>query len=68
MFGGQEYSQNVHYQGWTIEELERCLKEVGFNELRNYDPFKVNPRGFFDYSYTKFADILISLNIEARKA
>ncbi len=68
MFGGQEYPQNVHYQGWTMDELEKRLKEVGFVEIRNYDPFIVNPKGFFDYSYTKFADILISLNVEARKA
>jgi predicted SAM-dependent methyltransferase len=67
MFGGQEYPQNVHYQGWTFEELEKRLIEAGFIEFRGYDPFKVNPKGFIDYSYTKFADVMISLNVEARK-
>ncbi|MEL7034321.1 MAG: tetratricopeptide repeat protein [Cyanobacteria bacterium J06592_8] len=65
--GGQDYPDNLHYWSWDFPSLSQILEQVGFVDIRSYDPNQVNPQGYKDFSTYTIANHKISLNIEATK-
>lgn len=71
LMGGQDYEYNVHCSVFNHRYLADKLREVGFEEVRQWDPDHVPNHNFRDYANT---DIVwndkvfpISLNLEAVK-
>lgn len=63
MFGGRTTEYDVHYVGLNFEFLGMFLHEAGFRDIRRVREFGL----FKDTSMLVFANVPISLNIEARK-
>ena len=63
MFGGRTNEYDVHHAGLSFEFLTSYLSGVGFQDIRRVPEFGL----FDDASSLKFADVPISLNVEARK-
>jgi predicted SAM-dependent methyltransferase len=63
IFGGRTTDHDVHYVGLTLEFLGRFLHEAGFRDIRRVREFGL----FNDTSTLLFANVPISLNVEARK-
>lgn len=63
MFGGRTTAYDVHYVGLTFEFLGGFLHEAGFRDIRRVREFGL----FKDTSTLVFANVPISLNVEARK-
>jgi predicted SAM-dependent methyltransferase len=63
MFGGRTTPYDVHYVGLSFEFLSGFLDEIGFREIRRVPEFGL----FNDSSTLRYADVPISLNVEARK-
>lgn len=71
LMGGQDYEYNVHYSVFNHKYLSDRLREVGFREIRQWDPGLVANHDFKDWANS---DIVIegrafpvSLNLEAIK-
>lgn len=73
LFGNQNYLYNIHYNTFDFTTLYNLLKEVGFNDITKYNPFKTEHSHVDDYSmaYIPHMDFkegtCISLNVEAIK-
>jgi predicted SAM-dependent methyltransferase len=63
IFGGHVNEQDFHLAGLNQEFLENYLQEAGFRLMRKVDEFRIFP----DTSSMRFKDVLISLNMVARK-
>lgn len=63
MFGGQTDAHDFHKVGFTWEFAQYFLGNAGFSGIRRVREFGI----FNDASALKFAGVLISLNVEARK-
>src|SRR5262245_2340068 len=63
IFGGRADPHDIHYSGLTFEFLGGTLVEAGFREIKRLEEFNE----FNDSSSLRFAGVLISVNIEARK-
>ena len=63
MYGGRTDAHDVHHSGLTWEFLGGFLQEAGFREIKRVEEFNE----FNDASSLRFAEVLISLNIEALK-
>jgi predicted SAM-dependent methyltransferase len=63
MFGGQLNAHDFHKIGLSWEFLATMLQQVGFIEIRRVSEFGL----FHDCSSIRFADTLISLNVQATK-
>lgn len=74
LFGRQDYLYNIHYNAFDFPVLKQALEEAGFRDVRRYDWRDTEHAHIDDYSqaYIPHMDkengILISLNVEARKA
>lgn len=71
LMGGQDYEYNVHFSAFNEMYLTEKLKEVGFREVRQWDPGNVANHDFCDWADS---DLIvdgkafpISLNLEAIK-
>jgi predicted SAM-dependent methyltransferase len=73
LFGGQTYLYNIHYNMFDFRSLNKLLTDIGFNDVKRYDPFSTEHAYVDDYSraYIPHMDFengtCISLNIEATK-
>jgi predicted SAM-dependent methyltransferase len=63
MFGGRANAHDVHYAGFNFEFLRAFLHETGFRNIRRVAEFGL----FNDTSTQVFANVPISLNVEARR-
>jgi predicted SAM-dependent methyltransferase len=63
MYGGRTDAHDVHHSGLTWEFLGGFLQEAGFREIKRVEEFNE----FNDASSLRFAEVLISLNIESLK-
>lgn len=71
LMGGQEHKYNTHYCVFNHKYLSERLKEVGFREIRQWEPERVANHDFQDWANS---DIVrdgkafpVSLNLEAVK-
>jgi SAM-dependent methyltransferase len=73
LFGNQNYLYNIHYNIFDFSSLSKLLSDVGFSDIKRYDPFSTEHANVDDFSmaYIPHMDFkngtCISLNIEARK-
>jgi len=71
LMGGQGYKDNVHRSAFNQKYLTEKLMDVGFREIRQWDPDKVSNHEFQDWASSIFKandkKYQISLNIEAVK-
>lgn len=71
LMGGQEHNYNVHYSVFNQKYLADKLKEVGFKEVRQWDPDRVSNHDFRDWANSDIARdgiaFPVSLNLEAVK-
>lgn len=65
LWGQQDYNGNTHYCGWDYETLAHTLHEAGFYSIQRWEPKKVFPPEFDDFSKAKINGVCISLNVEA---
>lgn len=63
MFGGRTTEYDVHYVGFNFAFLGEFMHEAGFRDIRRVPEFGV----FNDTSKLRFANVAISLNVEAWK-
>jgi predicted SAM-dependent methyltransferase len=63
MFGGRVDANDIHYCGLSFAFLGGFMKEAGFRDIKRVAEFNE----FKDTSSLRFAGVLISLNVEARK-
>jgi predicted SAM-dependent methyltransferase len=64
MFGGQTDAHDFHKVGLTWEFAQHFLGQAGYERITRVREFGV----FADASGTRIGNVLISLNVEARKA
>jgi len=71
LMGGQQHKYNVHHCAFNQKYLSDRLKEVGFKEVRQWDPERVENHNFKDWANS---DVVrdgkvfpVSLNLEAIK-
>lgn len=71
LMGGQGYESNFHFSVFNMEYLSHLLKEVGFEEVYEWDPLKVKYHNFSDWADKKLVrgdkEFSVSLNLEAVK-
>jgi len=71
LMGGQGYAHNVHYCAFNRTYLANKLKEVGFVEIRSWNPDQAPNHAFKDWANTALVThgqmFPISLNLEAVK-
>lgn len=65
IWGRQNYPENTHYCGWDYETLAYLLSRCGFYDVKRWDPHKVFPEDYHDYSFARIEELSVSLNIEA---
>lgn len=63
MYGGRTTPYDVHHAGLSFDFLTAYLHEVGFRDIQRVAEFGL----FDDASTLRFADVPVSLNVEARK-
>jgi predicted SAM-dependent methyltransferase len=63
MFGGRTTDYDIHYVGLNFEFLGEFIHDTGFHHIRRVPEFGV----FKDASSLRFANVAISLNVEAWK-
>ena len=63
MFGGRTTDYDVHYTGFDSDFLGQFLYQAGFRNIRRVQDFGL----FNDTSTVRFAEVPISLNVEAWK-
>lgn len=68
---GQGAPYDDHHSIWNYAYAEKILREVGFKEVRRWDPREVGHHDFTDKTMRTFdingREISISLNVEAEK-
>jgi predicted SAM-dependent methyltransferase len=64
VFGGHTHAFDYHQTGLTEEFLSDFLQQAGFVQIERVRPFGLFP----DNSDMPYAGVLISLNMQARKA
>jgi len=71
LMGGQDHQYNIHYSVFNHQRLSELLKEVGFSEVRAWDPDNCQYHNFKDRASRKITvndkGYMISLNLEAFK-
>jgi len=71
LMGGQDYEYNVHYSVFNHRYLADKLREVGFKEVRQWDPDSVPNHNFRDWANSDLVvngkAFPVSLNLEAVK-
>lgn len=71
LMGGQEHRYNIHYGAFNQTYLANKLKEVGFGDVRVWEPGKVAHHDFSDWANSGISrngtTLPVSLNIEAVK-
>jgi predicted SAM-dependent methyltransferase len=71
LMGGQEYKHNAHYSAFNHAYLAERLREVGFQEIRGWDPHTVENHDFEDWASRHIergdTPFEVSLNVEAVK-
>lgn len=71
LMGGQEYPLNFHYSAFTCDTLSALLTEVGFREVRRWQPGHSALTTFDDWSDKRLdygeKSYPVSLNLEALK-
>lgn len=69
IWGGQQYPENFHYCGWDFEELATDLRDCGFFNIVEYDPYgspyHAHPPEYRDFSFMELNGSPCSLNVEA---
>ena len=65
LWGQQNYNGNTHYCGWDYETLAHTLAQGGFYNVKRWEPAKVFPPEFDDFSMARINGLCISLNFEA---
>jgi predicted SAM-dependent methyltransferase len=71
LLGGQDYKNNSHYSVFNFSFIKKLLIEVGFSEIRIWDPAIADCHDFEDWASKNIIindkSYPISLNIEAMK-
>jgi predicted SAM-dependent methyltransferase len=67
MVGGQTYKQNFHYNLFNEKSLTEYLKKSGCVAVHPWDFKRTIHSDYWDFSQATTKEILISLNLEARK-
>ncbi len=71
LMGGQEYERNAHYSVFNHAYLAERLREVGFREIRGWDPHAVEHHDFEDWASRRIerggTQFEVSLNVETVK-
>jgi predicted SAM-dependent methyltransferase len=67
LHGRQDEPWNTHYLSYDWDLLAHYLTEVGFYQLRRWEPEKVHPAGYDDYSFAELDGWPVSLNMEATR-
>jgi len=71
LMGGQDNKYDIHYSAFNNRYLFEKLTEVGFREIRQWDPAQVDHHDFEDMANLKVRkdgmEFLVSLNLEAAK-
>jgi SAM-dependent methyltransferase len=71
LMGGQDYKLNIHYSVFTCSSLTALLTQVGFREVRRWQPGSSELTTFEDWSNRKIQvsgkEYPVSLNLEAVK-
>lgn len=71
LMGGQGYSYNFHFSVFNKKYLTKLLTEMGFREIREWEPDKAEYHNFSDWANEELIindrKYFISLNIEAVK-
>lgn len=69
LMGAQDYAFNFHYNVFTKESLRVALSEVGFVDVRTWDPMNCRQHDFEDWASRSInfdgQDFPVSLNLEA---
>lgn len=65
ILGRQNYPENTHYTVWDYELLAYVVTECGFYDAKTWHPGDVFPRGYNDYSYSRYNGYDCSLNLMA---
>lgn len=71
LMGGQDYPENFHYSIFNKNYMVELFNKVGFVQVKEWDPNKVENHNFSDWTSVKFIindkEYPISLNLEAIK-
>lgn len=71
LMGGQNYTSNTHHAVFNEGYLVSSLRQVGFTQIRPWDPHAVSQRALEDWAGSEFVvhgrAFPISLNLEAVK-
>jgi len=71
LMGGQDYPENIHYSIFNLKYLSALLKELGFKNVREWDPERVDYHNFEDWASRTIEragkKYRVSLNVEAIK-
>jgi predicted SAM-dependent methyltransferase len=71
LMGGQDHPYNIHYSLFNLKYLSRWLIEVGFRNVREWDPEQVDYHDFEDWASKTIErggkKYRVSLNVEAVK-
>lgn len=72
LIGGQNYKYNFHCAVFNLKYLSDKLKEVGFSDIRLWNPDFVSNHNFIDWASMPYKidgkEFPISLNLEATKS
>lgn len=71
LLGSQEYKENSHFSVFNFSFIKNLLNEVGFSEIRVWDPTTADHHDFEDWAskdiHINDKSYPISLNVEALK-
>jgi predicted SAM-dependent methyltransferase len=71
LLGSQEYKENSHLSVFNFSFIKNLLKEIGFSEIRGWDPATAHHHDFEDWASKNIIindkSYPISLNVEALK-
>jgi len=71
LLGSHEYKENSHFSVLNFSFIKNLLKEIGFSEIRGWDPATAHHHDFEDWASKNILindkSYPISLNVEALK-
>jgi predicted SAM-dependent methyltransferase len=71
LLGAQEYKENSHFSVFNFSFIKNLLQEIGFSEIRGWDPATAHHHDFEDWASKNILindkSYPISLNVEALK-
>ena len=71
LMGSEDHKYNMHYSVFNYRYLADKLREVGFREVRQWDPYRVTNHNFKDWANSGIVwerkAFAVSLNLEAIK-